>query len=361
MPLSETSPPPGDVPSTAAADASGKTLGLVLINDFSMIAFTSLIEPLRLANHVSGERLYDWRLYSVDGEPVRASNRLRLSVDGSIADIGPMPHVVVCSGLDVGRQPLGNLVAKLRRLAFYGVAIGAVCTGAHVLARAGLLDGYRATVHWENQQAMREEFPNLSITDELFEIDRNRFTCAGGTAAIDMMLSMIAARHGPALAAKVTDELIHHRMRAPHERQRMELRTRLGVSNPKVLSVVGLMERTLEEPLSCAALAREAKLSPRQLERLFKRYLDETPTRYYLELRLERARVLLMQTSMPVLSVGLACGFVSASHFSKCYHEHFGLTPSEERFGPRPSAGKRRRPRRATNDNAPAQDAAASV
>jgi AraC family transcriptional regulator, glycine betaine-responsive activator len=341
-----------------AQHATTQTFGLVLINDFSMIAFTSLVEPLRLANHITGERQFGWRLYSIDGAPVKASNGLSISVDGSIADIGPMPLLVVCSGINVNRQELGGLIAKLRRLAFYGVPLGAVCTGAWVLAKAGLLEDHRCTIHWENQAGLREEFPELQVTDELFEIDRNRFTCAGGTAAIDMMLAMIAKRLGATVAAGVTDELIHHRMRDSGERQRMELRSRLGVANPKVLSIVAIMERAIEEPLSCAELAEEAGLSPRQLERLFQRYLGETPTRYYLRLRLERARTLLLQTSMPVLSVGLACGFVSASHFSKCYHEHFEHTPSEERFGPRPAGPRRTKGDvAATNDNRPAEDA----
>jgi AraC family transcriptional regulator, glycine betaine-responsive activator len=338
---------------TESADTATVTLGLILIHEFSMIAFTSLVEPLRLANYVCGQRLYDWRLYSIDGAPVQASNGMRIEVNGSIADIGPMPNVVVCAGVDVQKQELGGLIAKLRRLAFYGVPLGAVCTGAHILAKANLLDGHRCTIHWENQQAFREEFPDLEVTDELYEIDRSRFTCAGGTAAIDMTLTMIAKRHGQEIATAVTDELIHHRVRAPNERQRMELRSRLGVANPKVLAIVAMMEKTLEEPLSCTELAEEAELSPRQLERLFQRYLGETPTRYYLGLRLERARTLLMQTSLPILSVGLACGFVSASHFSKCYHEHFGRTPSEERFGPRPNPVNRRKSASPINDNQP--------
>jgi AraC family transcriptional regulator, glycine betaine-responsive activator len=337
------------------ATSTTQTLGLVLVNDFTMIAFTSLVEPLRLANQRSGERLYDWKIYSVDGAPARASNGITIGVDGSIADIGPLPHVVVCGGLNVQRQPVASLYAKLRRLAFYGVPIGAVCTGSYILAKAGLLDGHRCTIHWENQEGLREEFPDLDVTDELYEIDRNRFTCAGGTAALDMMLALIARRHGAGLAAEITDVLIHHRQRDGNERQRMELRSRLGVANPKVIAVVALMEKSLEEPLSCAELAEQAALSPRQLERLFQRYIGETPTRYYLGLRLERSRTLLLQTAMPILSVGLACGFVSASHFSKCYHEFFGRTPSEERFGPRGANDQRRRKTIAApiNDNRP--------
>lgn len=345
----------------SAADQT-HTVGFLLTPEFSMIAFTSSIEPLRLANRVSGRNLFDWRIYSADGAPVAASNSIRIEVNGSFGEVGPMPEIIVCSGVNVQAHDHSLLISRLRRLSFYGVSIGAVCTGTYILARAGLLDGYRCTIHWENCNSFREEFPSIELTEELFEIDRNRFTCAGGTAAIDMMLSLIADRKGSETAALVTDELIHHRMRQAHERQRMDLRTRLGVANPKILTVAAVMERHLEEPLPCSALARKAGLSARQLERLFRKYIGETPTRYYLGLRLERARQLLLQTSMPVLSIGLACGFISASHFSSSYSQHFGKTPSEERLGCRrrqakpatpaggPSAGHEQEPRRLRSD-----------
>ena len=311
------------------------TVGFLLTPNFSMIAFAAAVEVLRLTNYVTGAKAFAWRLYSPDGQPIEASNGVALAVDGSYGDVGPMPEIIVCSGMDVQKYDHGPLIAKLRKLAFYGVSIGAVCTGTYILARAGLLNGHRCAIHWENYDSFREEFPEIDATQELFEIDRNRFTCAGGTASIDMMLALITAKKGAVIAALVTDELIHHRMRDSHERQRMELRARLGVSHPKLLAVIGEMDKRLERPVSCAQLARTVRLSPRQLERLFQRYLDTTPTRYYLEMRLNRARQLLRQTSMPILSVGLACGFVSASHFSKCYSEHFDRTPSEERKGMR--------------------------
>lgn len=317
--------------STIGAPDSVHTFGFLLVPDFSMIAFTSALEPLRLANRCCGKQVYGWRLFSPDGQPVSASNGVSVAVDGSYADVGPMPAVVVCAGLDVHRFDHRELIAKLRTLAFYGVSIGAVCTGTYVLAKAGLLSGRKCTIHWENHDSFREEFADIEVTQELFEIDRNRFTCAGGTAAIDMMLSMITKQKGPDVAAQVTDQLIHHRIRDAHERQRMELRARLGVAHPKLLAVVSEMEKSLETPLSCSELAEEVGLSTRQLERLFRKYIGEAPTKYYLGLRLNRARFLLRQTSMPILTIGLACGFVSASHFSKCYSEHFSRTPSQER------------------------------
>jgi AraC family transcriptional regulator, glycine betaine-responsive activator len=306
-------------------------IGLALVPNFSMIAFTSAIEPLRLANRSLGKGLYHWQVLSQDGRAVRASNGVEVTVDGAIASAKDLQIVLVCAGLDVETQDHATLIKHLRRLSSFGASIGAVCTGTFVLAKGGLLDGYQCTIHWENHAGLVAKFPDLDVTQELFEIDRNRLTCAGGTAAIDMMLSMVTRDHGIATAMSVTDQLIHHRMRDATERQRMGLRTVHGVAHPRLLNVVQRMEETIETPLSCVALAKEVSISVRQLERLFMRSLAMSPTRYYLGLRLEHARRLLRQTNMPVISVALACGFVSASHFSKSYHAHFGCAPSGDR------------------------------
>jgi len=233
--------------------------------------------------------------------------------------------------LDVQSHTDQNVLNVTRRLDRRGAVVGAICTGTYVLAAAGLLNESRCTIHWENIDGLAEEFPHLEITNELFEIFDNRITCSGGTASLDMMLYLISEIHGQTLAAQVSDQFIHDRIRDPSDRQRMELRTRLGVSHPKLLTVVALMEEHLEEPMSQTELASQAALSTRQLERLFRKYLSTTPTRYYLNLRLARARQLLRQTSLSILSVALACGFVSASHFSKCYRETYGKTPRAER------------------------------
>jgi transcriptional regulator GlxA family with amidase domain len=315
--------------------AGTHTIGFVLVPDFTLMAFTSAIEPLRLANRACGRAVFDWRLFSEDGRPVRASNGVEVAVDGAFAALEALPQIVVCGALDLERRDHTALIQRLRRLAPRGPSIGAVCTGSYVLAKAGLLDGYRCTIHWQNRDSLLESFPGLQVTEDLYEIDRDRFTCAGGTAAIDLMLSFVAMKCGPAIAAQVTDGLIHHRIREKQERQRMGLRARLGVANEKVLAAVARMENHLEEPLSCVEVADAVGLSPRQLERLFQKYIGKTPTRYYLDLRLNRARALLRQTSLSILAVGVACGFVSASHFSKCYADLFGRSPSDERAGAR--------------------------
>ena len=306
-------------------------VGFLLIPNFSMLAFASAIEPLRAANRMSGDTLFSWIVASPDGMQSRASNHVKTEVDGDSTILADCHIVFVCAGLDVKAQSDKSILNMLRRLDRQGAVIGAICTGTYLMAAAGLLDDRRCTIHWENIDGLAEEFPLLEITNELFEIDDTRITCSGGTASLDMILYMIGQIHGQTLAAQVSEQFIHDRIRDPSDRQRMELRSRLGVSHPKLLAVVDYMEQGLEEPLSQTELAKKADLSTRQLERLFRKYLSTTPTRYYLNLRLARARHLLRQTSMSILSIALACGFVSASHFSKCYREVYGRTPRAER------------------------------
>ncbi|MEO1264375.1 MAG: GlxA family transcriptional regulator [Pseudomonadota bacterium] len=319
---------------TGPADRSRpQVYGFFLVPKFSLMAMTSALEPLRLANRAAGRELYSYILYSIDGAPVESSAGVAVAADASFRDAEQLDAAVTVSGMvfehhaEVEKQ----MVSALRRLASRGATVGAVCTGTKLLAKAGLVDGHRVTIHWEYHPSLVADHPDLDVTQELFEIDRNRFTCAGGTAAADLMLTIVGRDHGRELVSVITDQLVHHRVRESGERQRMDLRSRLGVAHPKLLQVVARMEETIETPLSCAELASHAGVSTRQLERLFAKYLGHSPTRHYLIVRLSHARFLLQQTSMPILSVAMACGFVSASHFSKSYSEHFGHTPSTER------------------------------
>ncbi len=312
--------------------------GFLLVPNFSMAAFTNAIEPLRIANRLSGRALYEWEILSTDGGPVLCSNGVTVQADVAIGEAGRLAGVIVCGGIDIHRFSDRTSLSWLRRMDRTGVAVGAICTGAHVLARAGLLEGYRCTIHWENLVSFTEEFPDILVTAQLFEVDRNRMTSAGGTASIDMMLDLIASEHGQELAGDVAEQMIHERIRPSNEHQRLSLPGRLGVRHPKLLAIIELMEQNLEEPLGRSDLARQAGLSTRQLERLFRKYLARSPARYYLELRLHRARLLLLQTTMSVMNVALACGFVSASHFTKCYRAFFGRTPYRERGLPATSS-----------------------
>ena len=209
--------------------------------------------------------------------------------------------------------------------------VGGLCTAAFTLAKAGLLDGKKATIHWENQDSFSEDFEDVTLTKSVFVVDGNRMTTAGGTSSIDLMLKLIADDLGEDLANAVADQLIYSSIRTDQDTQRLSVPTRIGVRHPKLGQVIQMMEANIEEPISPSSLARDVGMSTRQLERLFRRYLNRSPKRYYMELRLQKARNLLMQTDMSVINVALACGFASPSHFSKCYRAHYNTTPYRER------------------------------
>lgn len=309
-------------------------IAFYLLPRFSLLAFSSAVEPLRMANRLSSEPLYQWSLIAAHGPGVASSNGLVAPVDLNLADGVPAQSfdaVFVCAGESVHRVSDEAGLQWLRQLDRAGVTLGGICTGTHFLARADVLGGYRSTIHWENLASTREEFPSLVISAELFEVDRNRYTCAGGTAPMDMMLWEIRHRHGVDLATRVAEEFMCDRIRDRHDRQRVPLTRRIGASQPKLAEAVSLMEANIEEPMSLDEVAVLVGVSRRQLERLFKRYLQVVPTRYYLKLRLERGRQLLLQTSMPIVDVAMACGFISAPHFSKCYRDAFTVSPRDER------------------------------
>ena len=326
----------GSSPIDQSWGLSPERFSFVLIPNFSLIAFSAALEPLRLVNRQIGRELYSWQIVSQDGGPVRASNGVLVSTDQSIADVrlspgGTNPTVILCSGAGAEHFEDKELFGWLRRADRSGAAVGALCTGAHVLARAGLLKDYKCTIHWENLPGFIEDFPDIDVAADLFQVDRKRLTCSGGTAALDLMLHLIADKHGNEVATKVSEQCLLDRIRQSHDHQRMPNRVRLGVHNPKLINAIEMMESNIEEPLNQEMLARYIGLSRRQLERLFRKHLGRTPAQYYLELRLERARHLLYQTSMPIMNVAFACGFVSASHFSTCYRQKYGRTPRAER------------------------------
>jgi AraC family transcriptional regulator, glycine betaine-responsive activator len=315
----------------AADPARRRHFVFVLLNQFSFMPFAAAVEPLRIANRMSGQSLFRWSVVSESGRPVACSAGIRVEVDGPLPETGRDDVIVVCAGLDVRSHTTPALLAWLRRAARRGPVIGGLCTAAHTLAAAGILDGRRATIHWENQDGFLEDFAEVDLTRSVFVIDGNRLTSAGGTAAIDLMLTLIADDHGKDLANAVADQLIYTTIRTDRDIQRLSIPTRIGVRHPRLSRVIERMEASIEDPLSPADLAEEVGMSTRQLERLFRRYLNRSPKRYYMELRLARARNLLMQTDLSVINVALACGFSSPSHFSKCYRAQYGTTPYRER------------------------------
>jgi transcriptional regulator GlxA family with amidase domain len=323
------------VPETKAREEPTTQEFVFLLSEtFSMMPFAAALEPLRLANRVSRRPLYSWRLVSETGEAVTASNGVGVQVDGGLDEVAREASIVVCAGFELERAASKPVLTWLRRQDRRGVRMGAVCTGTYVLAKAGLLDGKPCTIHWENQAAFAEEFPEVELSKLLYVVDEGVFTCAGGTSAADMMLQLIGEAHGADLASLVADSLVHTPVRRESDEQRLSVPARIGVRHPKLVQIIQTMERSTEEPISPSELAKSVNMSTRQLERLFRRYLNRSPKRYYMELRLEKARNLLLQTDMSVINVALACGFTSPSHFSKCYRAYFNRTPYRERGAP---------------------------
>ena len=313
------------------SDSRPLRFGFLLEPEFSMLAFTSAVDPLSMANESSGSSLYHWRIVSNDGAPVVSSNGLQISPDGAMAEESQFDALFVCGGIHIGNDCDRRVLDWLRGLSQLNVALGAISTGSYLLARADLLNGYRCTIHWNHMARLRQDCPGATVSSALFEIDRDRYTCAGGTAPLDMMANLIARRHGVDLAATISERCICERIRDSHDCQRIPVRSRIGAHHPKLIEVVALMEANIEEPLGPDELSRLVGMSRRQLERLFHDHLGCPPTRYYLELRLAHARQLLLQSSKAVVKVAAACGFVSAPHFSKCYHDFFGVAPRSER------------------------------
>lgn len=309
-----------------------QTVGFLLVPGFALMSYAAAIEPLRAANLISGRELYRWWHAAPSNEPVTASNGVAIIPDcGTDADRAA-DMVFVCAGGNPATFNDKGTFAWLRRLARKGVTIGGISGGPYIVARAGLLDERRATLHWEHLPAFREAFPDVQVVPSLFEIDGNRITCSGGISALDMMVALIQRDHGRQLAAAVGDWFLHTHIREGFGPQRMDLRYRLGVADEKLVRVLGAMERNLETPLSRDTLARQAGISLRQLERLFHVHVGHGIHQHYRWLRLERARQLLRETTLPVFDVALATGFASPSQFARAYRNAFGEPPSRTRL-----------------------------
>lgn len=313
--------------------------GFLLIDDFALMSFASAIEPLRAANMLAGRALYEWFYISTGASVSVGSNGLSVAADYRITDELRYDTVLVCAGGNPAAFDDHATLAWLRKIARTGCQIGGVSGGPFILAKAGVLDGYRCTIHWEHLPAFIEAFPHIDTTRTLFEIDRGRLTCAGGVAALDMMHEIIRRDHGRSLAAQVSDWFLQTTVRLGESRQRLPLLERIGTNNRSLLSAIGIMERQLASPMPRKVLAEAANVSVRQLERLFSKHLGVTINQHYLSLRLAKARALLQQTTLPVVQIGAECGFSNSSHFSKLYRANFGKSPSDDRM----SEGRNRR------------------
>jgi transcriptional regulator GlxA family with amidase domain len=307
-------------------------VGLFLVPNFALASLSAATEPLRMANRVAGRPLYAWHIIGVDDRPIISNAGVSVCPSLTIDQADDMAIGLVIASRESLDYDEERVRVWLRKLAACGAVVGGIGCGAFVLARAGLLEGYRCTTHWEQAEKFARAFPSVVVTGDLYCIDRDRITSAGLFSAIDLMLALIAQRHGQDLAIAAADQLVHTHIRAPREHHRMPVQWRYRVSDKRVARALALMEKHLEHPLSTKEITRQAHVSARQLERLFREHLDSTPMQFYLQMRLRRAEGLLRTTDLSVAAIAMQCGFSSASHLARLFRRHFGLKPAELRF-----------------------------
>jgi transcriptional regulator GlxA family with amidase domain len=310
---------------------ASRRFAMLLFPGFPMMAFSSVIEPLRAANALGAEPKYVWNTVSIDDQPITASNGISINPDFSLADDPAVDFIVVCSGGDADQLTAQQPIKWIRRNLRRGAHLGSVADGAFYLARAGLLDDYACTLHWRSQPAFIEAFPHISLRRTVYVIDRTRFTSAGGVGAFDMMLDIIERHHGEAMARKVAEWFVHDRIRATADREKLQLRLRTGIRNDLVLAAAARMEEKMERGETIAQIARRLGVSVWRLDRAFRSDLRLSPGNYFRQMRMERASDLLVHSSLPIHEVGLACGYTDYPAFVRAFRRTYRKTPGQLR------------------------------
>lgn len=310
--------------------------GFLLLPQFTLLAFSAALDPLRIANQLAQKPLYGWVVFSQDGAAVSSSSGIDIGVHANLDDLNPDTYLFVCSGNDGTNAASDIVLGHVRRHARFGGKVGGICTGATTLARAGLMNGKKFTLHWENQPAFCEAFPDLDPTPQRFERDGDLLTCGGGGAATEMMISIIAQDYGEDFAIAISDMCLNGPDIATRNEQRSSIAKAISSRNPRVLAVLRAMYDNIEIPVTLDELAQQAGISRRQIERQFKQLLDEAPAQTYRNIRLDHARTLLMETNLTVLEVAMAAGFNSNGVFSRHYKDRYGKSPYGDRGKARP-------------------------
>ncbi|WP_368518430.1 GlxA family transcriptional regulator [Rhizobium sp.] len=306
-------------------------IGFFLAPDYPLMTFSAALDSLRQGNRLLKRKAFEWVLISAEGKEARSSSGLAFPVDYAMAKAPKCDILFVCAGVNYTESYDPALFSWLRRVYSEGCVLGGVSTAVFYLARAGLLEGRRCAIHWESLPSFRSEFPNCLATDDIFAVDGRLITSSGGTVTLDMMLYLIAAIEGRDLAEQISDQFNHPRMRRQDDVQRMVPEDRFGIRNAKLGFVIRRMESSLSEPIEIAELAASVKVSPRQLERLFRTHLGKSPSQFYIDLRMARAKELLIHTDLSVSDIAGVCGYESPSHFSRFYRQHFKESPAATR------------------------------
>jgi len=305
--------------------------GFLLLPKFSSLCLANALEPLRAANLIAGRTLYTWGLYSMDGEDVLSSSGLTTGTTKRLSDAARADALFVVSSYDYRRQASKPLLRDLMQLSRHIGILGGLDTGSFILAEAGLLDGYHATIHWQELAVFEETFHDIATATDRFVIDRNRITAGGATTTLDLMLHLIRHRHGEALRLDVAGLFIYDGMHLAQDPQRPPPPKESLTYPTDLAPVIALMEGNIESPLGIGEIARRIGVSQKKLERRVRRVLDTTPVSYYQHIRLSAARSMALETALPVSQIAVRAGFSSASALTRAFRQHFALTPREIR------------------------------
>jgi len=310
-------------------------MGVVLLDGFSTLSFAAAVEPFRASNLLANKPLYEVSYIGFE-DTIQSSGGTFVKADQTIGDVIQADLLLVVAGSEVGSQPLmsyrnEDLEDWLKKQSRIVPLLGGVSGGPALLAQAGLMFQRRMTIHWDHAEVLHEQQPELLLEKSLYVIDRNRVSCAGGTAPLDMMHALLSQHHGAQFARQVSDWFLHTEIRASGDAQRAGLAERFNVHNRALLIVIELMENHIADPMDMTQLAEVAGLSVRQLNRLFINHLATSPIAFYRKLRLEKAANLLTQSTMSVSEIAMACGFFDSAHFGRCFNKQFGCSPSQRR------------------------------
>lgn len=308
-----------------------KKIGFLLVDGFTMMAFSNVIEPLRMANYVSAQPLYSWIISGLKGHQTSASNGVQITHTAEIKHLMDCELVFICGGYEAENLMSHELKAIVERLAVRDIALGGLCTGAIAIANAGLLDNQAASLHWENITLAQEKFGNVQFLNHIFTIGERLYTCSGGVCALDMTLHIIKQHFGRELIEKIQDMFVITSIREPAIIQHLPKPKALNYSYVHVIDAIALMKTNIEEPLSLSEIAKYVGISERQLQRQFAKQLSISPQKYYLDLRLEHAKNLLKHTTMPVTTVSMASGFINVTSFSRAFQQRFNISAREYR------------------------------
>jgi AraC family transcriptional regulator, glycine betaine-responsive activator len=312
-------------------NGAARRVAILVLPSFSNMTLSAVMEPLRIANRMAGRQLFGWSVLSEAGTPITSSSGLRVMPDASLAGARGFDALFVVASYEAERNTTEAVRRFIRTAARSGCLIGGMETGAYALAAAGVLDGYRATTHWEDLGDLGERYPTIKTVPDRFVIDRRRVTSGGALPTLDLMLDLIRREHGVALALSVSSSFIYDGDRTGREPQHMVSAGRLAWQDPVLIGTIRLMEANIETPISIEAIAADARISPRELLRRFSSKLGTSPKAFYIDLRLTLARRLLENTDQSVSAIAAACGFISGSDFARAFKLRFGMTPSELR------------------------------